>query len=345
MTATGKLYAVGVDVGATKIATALVAFDGGVIAARHAPTLARQGPAAVLDRTADEVTALIQAASADGLLQSGAKIQGIGIGSPGQVISDQGIVRNAVNMGWEEVHLVEEVRSRLSVDLPVWIEKDANASAVGEYYYGSARGCENFVYLGVGSGLGGGLMVAANLVTGSNHNAAEVGHLSLDPDGLPCACGLRGCAETVVSGPGLVTAARRILERKPLGPDLQQSPSAGVRLKPQDTLSAARILTAAQDGDPTALEALAEVGAALGFVASACVSLLNPRRIIIGGGLGMAAFKLLEQSVLTELQRRTLAASHRELTLAVSELSSPAVGAACLVWYRSGIKPDELQTP
>lgn len=343
MESSDRLYAVGVDVGATKIAAALIAFDGRVIAWRQAPTQVSRGPAAVLDCIAGEIANLLQEGIAAGEIAPQTEIQGIGIGTPGQVISDQGVVRNAVNMGWQEVHLVDEVRSRLLKNIPIWIEKDANASAVGEYYYGSALGSDNFVYLGVGSGLGGGLMVGGRLVTGSSHNAAEVGHLSLDPEGLPCACGLRGCAETVASGPGLVAAARRILESRPPQLTSEALRSQGIRLKAEDTLSAARILAAAQDGDPVALEALAAVGAALGFVASACVALLNPAQIIIGGGLGTAAFKHLEHSIGEALRRRTLAASHQALAVVPSELKSPAVGAACLVWHRLGIKPVEVQ--
>jgi len=312
--------AIGLDVGATKIAAALVARDGRVIASRQAPTGVSQGPEAVLDRIAAEANAL--------LAQGDGRLKGIGIGSPGQVISDEGVVVNAVNMGWERVRLVEEIRSRLAQDLPVWIQKDANASALGEYYYGAARGCEDFIFLGLGSGLGGGVMVGGRLVTGVNWNAAEVGHLSLDPEeGLLCACGQRGCAETVVSGPGLAAVTRLLLEREPA----PGRPATTLSL--DGDLTPARILTAARAGDELALEGLAAVGRALGRVAAAAVALLNPGRIVIGGGLGVAAFDLLLPSLQAELNRRTLLSSLSTLRILPSELASPAVGAACLVWY------------
>jgi len=114
------------------------------------------------------------------------------------------------------------------------------------------------------------------------------------------------------------------------------------RLKAGDTLSAARILVAAQDGDVNALAALEKAGRALGMVAAACVALLNPERIIIGGGLGMAAFQYLEPVVKDELSLRTLPASYEQLVLAPSMLESPAVGAACLVWYRNRMKSDTM---
>jgi glucokinase len=334
----GLDLAIGVDVGATKIAAALATRDGRALATRQTPTLAQQGPGAALDRIAGEIKALIEAAC--GI--QGARLLGVGVGTPGQVLAEQGVVRGAVNLGWEQVALVDELRSRLAGDhntaaepLPIWIEKDANASALGEAYYGAAQGCRDFVYLGVGSGLGGGVLTGGRLVTGADANAAEVGHLSLDPlGGLPCACGLRGCAETLASGPGLVNAYRRLAASAHIVTPLSGSRSnAGGDLRVGPDTTAADILAAARAGESLALAALDEAGRALGIVAAACVALLNPARIVIGGGLGVAAFELFEKRVRAELAVRTLPASQRELTMAPSLVQSPAMGAACLVWY------------
>ncbi|MFM8322571.1 MAG: ROK family protein [Chloroflexota bacterium] len=339
MPAEQPLYAIGVDIGATKIAAALVGRDGQVLSSRQALTQVEQGTPAMLERIAGEINALLRESA--GLAQP-LPLKGIGIGTPGKVIAAQGLVLNAINMGWERLNLVDEVRARLAVDLPVWIEKDANASALGEYYYGAARGCEHFVYLGVGSGLGCGLLVDGRLVTGFNGKAGEAGHISLDPQGLLCACGQRGCAETLASGPGLVNAARRILEQRRSAASrtvtggLRPAPLKPGRLKTGPLLTAAGILAAAQEGDGVALAALEAVGRALGVVAAACVALLNPQRIVIGGGLGVAAFKYLEPALWAELEQRTLAICREGLELAPSQLASPAVGAACLAWYGGG---------
>lgn len=307
--------AIGVDLGATKIAAALVRRDGQVLASRQTLTEAEAGPTAVLERIADLTAQLITAAPS--------RVIGVGVGSPGRVSPAEGVVRNAVNLNWTEVHLVEELRLRLSDDLPVWIGKDANASALGEHYFGAAQGVDDFVYLGVGSGLGGGVMAQGVIVTGADHNAAELGHLSLDPDGWRCSCGLRGCAETIVSGPGFVRLASEYLAAGRFATNLSS----------QDELSAEQILEAARSGDELAHAALEEVGRILGIVMAACVSLLNPAKIVIGGGLGLAAFDQLVPAARAELTRRTLAASHDNLQILPSRLSSPAVGAACLVWH------------
>lgn len=310
--------AIGVDVGATKIAAALVGRDGRVLESLHVPTGAEQGSQAVLDRIGSQINALLRHAASPSVAPVG-----VGIGTPGQVNSVRGTVRNAVNLGWEEISLVDEICSRLVREIPIWIQKDANASALGEYYFGSARGCEDFVYLGIGSGLGGGIVTNGMLVTGADWNAAELGHLSLDPQGLQCNCGSRGCAETIVSGPGLLTLMETYLAQN----------NVPTQLSLDNPLSTQAIISAAQVGDQLALDALKEVGRHFGMVMAACVSTLNPGRIIVGGGLGLAAYDVILPAAQAELRRRVLPVSYTNLQILPSTLVSSAVGAACLVWY------------
>lgn len=310
--------AIGIDIGATKIAAVLVTAEGQVLEARHLPTLPQRGPAAVLDDIGTEINRLSAVANA-----YGGNLQGVGIGSPGLVNPVEGSVRNAVNLGWEEVFLVREVQARLTTPLPVWIEKDTNAAALGEYYWGAARGCEDFVFLGIGSGLGGGIIAHGDLIRGADGNAAEVGHIALDPEhGRLCACGLRGCVETVVSGPGLVAVARRLLAA-------QAHPT---HLSVEAVQEAHAVVQAAAAGDPLALAAIDEVAAALTTLVAFIVGLLNPARIVIGGGLGLAIFDHLRARLQRDLPRRVLPASHQNLHIVASQLQNPALGAACLVW-------------
>jgi glucokinase len=309
-------YAIGIDLGATKIAAALVSRQGEVLASRQVLTEARQGTEAVLDRIAAHVNEL------SGLV-SARQLMGVGIGTPGQVDPTTGVVRNAVNLGWDEVELAAEVRLRLSRLLPIWVQKDANAGALGEYIFGAGRGCPDFVYLGIGSGLGGGVVANGRLVSGVNQNAAEIGHLSLDPQGLLCNCGNRGCAETVISGPGLHALTEQFLVTR-------RYPS---RLEAWKDLRTSQIVEAAKEGDALAQAAIGEVGRCLGIVMAACVALLNPARLVLGGGLGLAAFDLFLPEAIRELQLRTLAASYVSLEIIPSTLVSPSIGAASLAWY------------
>jgi glucokinase len=316
--------AIGVDVGATKIAAALVTAAGEVCASEQLPTRPERGVAATLEDIARLVNTW--------LAQHHQAVRGVGIGTPGQVNSDAGIVRNAVNLGWQEVALRAGIRARLAYEVPVWIQKDANASALGEYVYGAAQGIDDFVYIGVGSGLGGGVIAGGRLITGADWNAAELGHLSLDPAGLLCNCGNRGCAETVVSGPGLAALARRYRDEGLFPTSL----ASGV-------MTTEAILSFAATGDELALAALSEVGRHLGIVIAACVAILNPAMIVLGGGLGLAAFDTLVPPARAELARRTLAASAEHLAFRPSQVASSAVGAASLVYYFDKLRADEAE--
>ena len=306
--------AAGVDLGGTKIAFALVDREGAVLDVQRTPTLASEGPAAVLDRIAAGIHALLDEARRP--------VAGVGIGSPGHLDPVAGVVHNAVNLGWQGVRVYDELRRRLPPGLPLYLQKDTNASAVGEMLFGAARGVRDFVYLAAGTGLGGAAVTGGRLITGAANNAMEVGHLSLDPDGRLCGCGTRGCAETVVSGLGLLAGVR---ER---GAEFPDSPLSGA---PDVTTQA--ILAAATNGDPLALAVLDDAGRALGEVMAACACLFNPALIVVGGGMGRAAARWLLPVAEREMRRRVFPPAVEGLRIAESEITISAMGAACLVWY------------
>src|SRR5687767_9925063 len=135
-------YAIGIDLGATKIASVLLSETGELVKSSQVLTLAEEGPQAVLDKVAEQILDLAR--------QSPGPLAGVGIGSPGKVDSNRGVVYNAVNLGWTDVNLTGEITSRIHQSLPVWIQKDANLSALGEYYFGACQGLQDFVYLGIG---------------------------------------------------------------------------------------------------------------------------------------------------------------------------------------------------
>jgi glucokinase len=293
----------------------LLAEDGRVVASSHIPTLAGEGVDAVLGRVANQILDLAR--------QSSGEVIGAGVGSPGKVDSVQGVVYDAVNLGWVELNLLDEISNRINQSLPVWIQKDTNLSALGEYYFGACRACDDFIYAGVGSGLGGGIISGGPLIMGGDWYAAELGHLSIDPDGALCACGGRGCAETVASGPGLV----RVTKIR-----LAESVNKSI-LRNDETLTSADILAAAKNSDEIALAAFTDVGRALGIVLSACAAILNPARFVIGGGLGVAGFDFVVPAVREEMMRRTIPNSRGALDIVSSRVESSAIGSACLVWY------------
>jgi glucokinase len=318
MSSSQEQFAIGIDIGATKIASVLLSERGEVIHSLQVLTPVDEGPQAVFDQVAEHILSLAQL--------SPGTLAGVGIGSPGKVDATHGKVYNAVNLGWTEVDLAGEVATRLGQlgnTVPIWVHKDANLSALGEYYFGASQGLRDFVYLGIGSGLGAGIISGGHLITGGDWYAADVGHLSVDPDGPLCVCGGRGCAETVASGPGLVRVAQRLLLNAPDGGLL----SNRVDLTPAD------VLAAAQKGDPLATQALAHVGRVLGMIMAACTAILNPSRYVVGGGLGLAGYDYIVPAAQEELMRRTIPESRSLLAIVPSQVESPGIGAACLVWY------------
>jgi glucokinase len=312
--------AIGIDLGATKVAGALVNDHGETLAEARALTEAQAGVQPVVTRITDVIMQLL----AHSAQFSNEPVAGVGIGTPGLVDGASGVVRNAVNLGWSEVALAEEVTRALAAQsrrsLPVWVENDANSQAVGEFIFGAGRGLDSFALMAIGTGLGGGIIANRQLVAGATYTAAEMGHLSLDPDhGRQCACGLRGCVETVVSGPGLVKNATELIQKG------GQSTLTG-------NFHAEEVVAAARNGDALALAALAESARWLGIALAAYVTLLNPAAIVIGGGLGLSSFDLLIPVARVEIARRALRQSHEQLEIVRAQVMSSAVGAAALVW-------------
>ncbi len=311
--------AIGVDLGGTKIAFVLIDEQGTVVLSSQLPTRPEEGENAVLDRIAQGIAALLG--------EAGRPVAGIGIGSPGWINLNTGVVVGAVNLRWRNVPLVEGVRQRLAVDLPIWIQKDTNAGALGEMFFGAARGCTDFVYIAIGTGLGLGAVVNGQLIIGSNFYATDIGHLALNPQGRQCACGLRGCVEMYVSGVGLLAGVREHQAAYP------QSP-----LAQREDVTTVEILQQARGGDPLGRRVIDEAADWLGLALIYSGMLLNPALFVIGGGLGHAAWDLLIERAEREFRQRTLFPVHQKARIVRGEITVSAVGAACLVWDQLGVR-------
>ncbi len=304
--------AIGVDIGGTKIAFALINEQGQVLAACRLPTLPEEGADAVVGRVAQGITALLE--------QADKPVAGVGIGCPGSLNPDTGIVHSATNLGWRDVPLLDGVRQR--VNLPLWLDKDANASALGEMYFGAARGCQDFVLLALGTGLGGGAVIGGEAVRGGHFTAMEIGHMPFNPNGRLCRCGMRGCPEMYTSGIGLVAAAREYL------PDYPQSVLARV-----SDMTTAAILDAARAGDALALRIMEEAVEWICSVMICCMGILDPALFVIGGGLGHAGREWYVDRARQRLRERVVRHIYPGVDIVESQVFHSAVGAACLVWH------------
>ncbi|MGH7122984.1 MAG: ROK family protein [Stellaceae bacterium] len=307
---TEATYAIGIDLGGTKIETALVDATGDIVETQRTPTEAKQGP--------DHVVEIIVSTVSGRFLREGKRPVGaIGIGVAGQVDPESGLVRRAPNLDWRDFPIRERLEAALQ--LPVAVLNDVQAITYGECRHGVGRGVKNLVCLFAGTGVGGGVVIGGELVRGTSGNAGEFGHMTIERDGLPCSCGNRGCLETFVGG---WAVAKRARERAAAGPARAE---ALLRLSggTVEGITAALMGDAAAQGDALARGLVEEAGVALGVGLAAIVNALNPELLILGGGIVEGLPGLVEVAE-RELGRRALAAALRPLRVVRSRLGADA---------------------
>ncbi|MER7951287.1 ROK family protein [Streptomyces sp. NPDC096079] len=260
--ATGLVAAL--DIGGTKIAGALVDGEGRVRVRSQRPTPAREDG----DTVMGAVEAVLAELAASPLWESAGAV---GIGSAGPVDASRGTVSPVNVPGWRDYPLVERVR-RATEGRPVTLVGDGVAMTAAEHWLGAARGHDDALCLVVSTGVGGGLVLGGRIHPGPTGNAGHIGHIPVDLDGEPCACGGRGCVERIASGPHL---ARRALEN-------------GWRPGPDGDVSAAAVAAAAHAGDPIALASFARAAQALAAGIAATATLVEIDIAVVGGGVAGA---------------------------------------------------------
>jgi len=261
-------FVLAVDIGAGHVAAGLVSRSGKILLAESMATLDPARPGSLIERLQALIGKLIARAREEKLT-----LAGIGVGSPGIVNSDQGVVVAAGNLPELFGARLGEIFSQ-AFDLPVFVENDVNALALGEMLYGVAKGQKNFIVFALGTDLGGGVVLNGKLAPGANFIAAEFGHLTLDLHGQKCVCGGVGCAREWVSGAGLAERARERL------PDHSQAVSlAGKR----EQVTAREVFQAAEQGDAAAQELVEEFGRRFGALVANVMKVLDPEVVVLGG--------------------------------------------------------------
>jgi glucokinase len=277
-------WAIGVDVGGTKVVAGLVDAHGAVVAQRR-DEHARPGDyAAVLDRITAFIDELVDEADARGQ----AVCEGVGVAIAAFLTADRTRIREAVNLGWPETSSADDLRARLG--RAVVIENDADAAAWGEYRFGAGAGAACMVMVTLGTGVGGGLVTAGRLHRGGTGLAMEIGHLQVEPAGRPCPCGAHGCLEQYASGTALGRAGREGAARDPDGAAVL----ARLAVQEGSAITGALVARAAAAGDPVALAACEEVGRWLGLGLAQVAAVVDPSVVVVGGGAGTAHPVLLE---------------------------------------------------
>lgn len=264
-------YIIGIDLGGTKISGAISDRDGKILKINTIETLAAEGPAVVIGRIKDVIRGLLEYAKVDS-----EDVVGIGIGSPGPLDPVKGTIVNAANLpGFVNMPVVAPIEDEFHIK--TYIENDANAAALGELWFGAGRGCRNFVYITVSTGVGCGIIINGDIYQGNTFNAGEVGHTTVEPDGPKCNCGNYGCLEALASGPAVARIAR---ERLAKGEESI--------LKNCEKVTAKEVFDAAAKGDKLAGEVVSYCMNYLGIGLANVVALLDPEKIVIGGGVSKA---------------------------------------------------------
>ncbi len=273
-------FAVGIELGVDFISLVVTDFVANVLWRQRTRSNPTDGQDAILSRAYAMTETALTEGSGRGL-----RPLGIGLGVPGLVDLRQGELMVAPNLGWNNIPIRQYWRQRFN--LPVFVENDAKASALGEYYFGVARGIDNFIYLNAGVGLGAGIMIDGKLFRGSHGYASEVGHMIIDPNGEQCGCGKRGCWETLVGPRAVIRRFRQTLR--------QGVPSTVMHLAENDldSITFENVANAALQGDAAALEAMHEVGGNLGFGIANLINIFNPQMVVLGGALAYASDILL----------------------------------------------------
>jgi glucokinase-like ROK family protein len=235
---------------------------------------------------------------------------GIGVGLPGLVNVHKGVLIFAPNLRWRDVPLRLMLNQRFG--LPVYIENEANLAALGEYYFGVARGVDNLIYLSSGIGLGGGVIIAGKLFRGGYGFAGEVGHIQRDPQGELCGCGRIGCWETQVGPRAVLNRVKKALQATP-----DYKPPANCNYDAED-LSFEQVVCFAQSGDDICRQAVEEVGIHLAEGIADLANIFNPELIVIGGALSLGReiiLPVIEKVAFSD----ALSASTEHLKIAFSE--------------------------
>lgn len=309
------MHAIGIDIGGTKIAGALVDESGNIVRELRVPT-----PADNTQALTNAVAELIKE------LSNGHEVLGAGIAAAGFIDAEQANIVYAPNLSWRNEPFKANVEAL--VDLPVILENDANAAGWAEYRFGAGRGYKHMVMLTIGTGVGGAVITDSRMLRGGFGIAGELGHIRMVPDGRLCGCGQKGCLESYGSGTALLRAAKDLAASgEPTGQRLRELEAENGQL------TGVQVYAAIVEGDPGALSLLRELGSWIGQAIASLVAVLDPEIVVIGGGVSAAGDLLLDpirEAYLSHLPARGF---RPELKIAVAEFVNDAgvVGAADLV--------------
>ena len=303
---------IGVDLGGTNTRTALVGCDGDILDKQKEATRAAEGHEKVIAGLISRIDQQRKNAARDGR-----EVVAVGVGAPGVIHAQTGVVVKSPNFpDWNNLPLKGTLERELK--LPVFIENDANAAAFGEQWRGAAKDIKSLIFLTLGTGVGGGIILDGAIWHGADGMAGEVGHMTIVPDGRPCGCGNTGCLEMYASSRGIIMNYQEAL---------------GTEDRGRGEVTSAQVYQAARDGDPAALGAVRRMGGSLGIGIANLINIFNPEMLVIGGGV-REAWDLFIDATRNEIRKRAFEYPAARTRIVPSVLGDDAgmVGAAAVAF-------------
>lgn len=308
---------IGVDLGGTNLRTALLSSEGDILDKRKEATYASDGWKKVVQRLIQNIGRQKEIATRQGL-----SVAAVGVGAPGVILVEKGIVVKSPNFpDWNNLPLKDELESVLS--LPVTIENDANAAALGEQWRGAGRGIGSMILLTLGTGVGGGIVLDKQIWHGADGMAGEIGHMTIIPDGRQCGCGNTGCLEMYASARGIVQSYR------------DAGGASETAMQPE--ITSVQVYQEASDGNARAVKVMRDMGRILGIGIANLINIFNPEMVVIGGGV-KEAWPLFIDTARAEIRKRAFEVPAERTKIVPSELGDDAgmVGAAAAALQKAG---------
>ena len=312
---------IGIDVGGTNVKIALVDDNGKIIYSNSVPTYAKMGYEYTVNNIKKAIKDLMKETNT-----TPSDIEGIGFDFPGQVDCKTGVVKLAPNIpGWVNVPIAQMIEDEFHI--PTRIDNDVRCAALGELKFGAGRGCENFICITVGTGIGSGIVINGKVVRGATNAAGELGHIKLQMNGGPiCGCGDTGCLEAFASGPAIVAMAQEYIKGGKSTKFREMAAVEGGEITPY------MVAKAAEEGDPVAKRIFEIVGEYIGIGLTSVINLLNPERVIIGGGVAESG-ELLLGPIRKTIKERAMVVAGNAVEIVPAQLGNSAgvIGASMLI--------------
>ncbi|GAA0086157.1 ROK family protein [Clostridium sp. CTA-7] len=311
-----KKYVVGVDLGGTKIYTALVDLEGSIIKEVTVKTEAHKGESVVLEKLLKTIDDVLEGTDIN-------EVKAIGIGSPGPLDVEKGLIVYTPNLPFKNFNIVQPIKDRYKLD--TYLDNDANVATLSEFMFGAGKGSKNMVFITVSTGIGGGAIINGNLFRGSTSNALEIGHATVMKGGPRCGCGNTGCAEAVASGTAIMKRAREAFESK-----------VETSLKNYEEVTAKEVFVEAEKGDKVSQDILNDALSYLGITVANIANTFDPDKIVIGGGVSEAG-RIVFDKIENEMERRCLKTIYNHCKVEKALLGNQAgvLGAAALAILES----------